>query len=246
MLAQVDTLRRVQPRVGTRKLHHALAAAGTVVGRDQLFTWLRTSGRLVKRTRRSTQTTYARHAYAVAPNHVKVQSVTAPRQVVVSDITYLRLERGAFAYLFLLTDLYARRIVGWHVSKDLSHHAALQALSVAQQTLGVTAGIVHHSDRGSQYCCHAYLRELAALHMIPSMTDADHCYQNAVAERVNGILKDEFDLDAVFPSLYAAQAAVTQSVHIYNTARMHWSLDLQTPQAVFDQADTRQRPALTV
>lgn len=236
MLDTVDALRRVQPRVGTRKLHEALTAAGVAVGRDHLFTVLRTTGRLVPRKRRATQTTYARHQYAVAENLVKTQTVSAPRQVVVSDITYLRLAHGAFAYLFLVTDLYARHIVGWHLRGDLSHHGALAALDAAQQTLGDCAGIVHHSDRGSQYCCHAYLRQLQTLRMLPSMTDGAHCYQNAVAERVNGILKDEFNLDASFPSMADARAAVAHAVHIYNTVRTHWSLALQTPHTVFHQA----------
>lgn len=236
MLAHVDDVRRTQPRVGTRKLQHSLASVGLPVGRDHLFTCLRQSGRLVRRKRRATQTTYSRHHYAVAPNHLKTMTVTGPGQVIVSDITYLRLERGAFAYLFLVTDLYSRRIVGWHVSRDLSHHAALQALDAAQHTVGPGTGVVHHSDRGSQYCCHDYLDALHALRMIPSMTDGAHCYQNAVAERVNGILKDEFDLDAVFPSVRAAQSAVAHAVHIYNTVRTHWSLKLQTPHAVFYQA----------
>jgi transposase InsO family protein len=190
----------------------------------------------VPRKRRGTQTTYARHHYAVAPNRLKTMTVTAPRQVVVSDITYLRLERGAFAYLFLVTDLYARHIVGWHLSRDLSHHAALQALAAARTTLGPVTGIVHHSDRGSQYCCHDYLRQLHALHMIPSMTDEQHCYQNAVAERVNGILKDEFDLDATFASITDAHHAVAHAITTYNTVRTHWSLALQTPHNVFYQA----------
>ena len=233
MLDRVDGLREAQPRVGTRKLHDALATAGVRVGRDQLFTWLRTSGRLVRRKRRATQTTYSRHHYAVAPNLLKSMTVTGPRQVVVSDITYLRLAHGGFAYLFLVTDLFSRHIVGWQLSRDLSHHAALQALDVAQQTLGACVGIVHHSDRGSQYCCHDYLQQLHAARMLPSMTDGAHCYQNAVAERVNGILKDEFDLDAVFPSFPAAQEAVASAIIRYNTVRTHWSLQLQTPYAVF-------------
>jgi putative transposase len=236
VLARVDALRHDQPRVGTRKLHVDLADAGVHVGRDQLFTWLRATGRLVRRKRRGTHTTYSRHGYAVAPNRLKDMAVTAPRQVLVSDITYLRLARGTFAYLFLVTDLSARNIVGWHVSPDLSHHAALVALDAAVQTLGDATGVVHHSDRGSQYCCHEYLAALSAHRMLPSMTDADHCYQNAVAERVNGILKDEFDLDAVFPSVSDARQAVARAVRIYNTVRRHWSLDLHTPDHVFHHA----------
>jgi transposase InsO family protein len=236
VLAHVDARRTAQPRVGTRKLHVDLAEAGLVVGRDQLFTWLRDTGRLVRRKRRGTHTTYSRHGYAVAPNRLPAMAVTAPRQVVVSDITYLRLERGAFAYLFLVTDLYARKIVGWHVSPDLSHHAALVALDAAVRTLGDVTGVVHHSDRGSQYCCHDYLAALHEYRMLSSMTDANHCYQNAVAERVNGILKDEFDLDAVFHSLADARQAVARAVRIYNTVRRHWSLALHTPDHVFQHA----------
>ena len=236
MLAEVAVHRAELPRLGTRKLQHALARTGVPVGRDALFTLLRTHGQLVVRKRRGTQTTYSQHGYAPAPNLLKTRTVTAPRQVVVSDITYLSLPRGTFAYLFLVTDLGARHIVGWHLSRDLSHHAALHALAMAQQTLGDCTGIVHHSDRGSQYCCHAYRAALHAAHMLPSMTDGNHCYQNAVAERVNGILKDEFDLDTVFPTFTVAQAAVASAIHRYNTIRPHGSLALHTPHTVCARA----------
>lgn len=228
--------RRGQPRVGTRKLQRHLADAGVAVGRDQLFTWLREAGALVQPKRRGTFTTYARHGYAVAPNRLKAATITAPGQAVVSDITYLRLARDRFAYLFLTTDVYSRHIVGWHVGRDLSHHSALQALHQTLTTLPTSEGVLHHSDRGSQYCCHEFLRALAAHRCLPSMTDANHCYQNAIAERVNGILKDEFHLDAVFPSVLAAQHAVAQAVHTYNTRRLHGSLQYRTPAQVFHQA----------
>ena len=236
MLTDVARCRTDQPRLGTRKLHHALAAQGVHVGRDHLFALLRAHGQLVPRKRPKTQTTYSQHGYAVAPNLLTGRPVTAPRQVVVSDITYLALARGTFAYLFLVTDLGARRIVGWHLSRDLSHHAALQALAMAQQTLGDCTGIVHHSDRGTQYCCHAYRAALHVAQMLPSMTDGAHCYQNAVAERVNGILKDEFDLDAIFACFTTAQATVASAIHRYNTIRPHYSLGLQTPHTVFTRA----------
>lgn len=233
MLATVDQVRATQPRVGTRKLQRHLADVGVRVGRDQLFADLRTSGRLVRRKRRHTRTTYARHAYVVAPNRVRGVPVTAPRHVLVSDLTYLCLASAAFAYLFLVTDRYARRIVGWHLSRDASHRAALQALTHAISTLGEVTGVVHHSDRGSQYCCHAYRDTLAQHHMLASMTDADHCYQNAVAERVNGILKDEFDLDAVFSTFADAQQAVARAIATYNHVRLHSSLQWRTPDSVF-------------
>ncbi len=233
MLADVAAERAVLPRLGTRKLHDALARRGVRVGRDHLFTLLRAAGELVPRKRRGTQTTYSQHGYAVAPNLLATMPITAPRQAVVSDITYLSLAGGTFAYLFLVTVRASRHIVGWHLSRDLSHYAALHALAMAQQVLGDCTGIVHHSDRGTQYCCHAYRAQLHATRMLPSMTDGAHCYQNAVAERVNGILKDEFDLDARFPTVTDAQAAVASAIHRYNTIRRHSSLDLNTPHAVF-------------
>lgn len=235
MLERVDAIRAYEPRVGTRKLKDRLEKTGLTVGRDTLFTLLREKGRLVKRKKRATQTTYSRHRYAVAPNRLKEIDVTAPRQVVVSDITYLRVGVREFVYLFLLTDLYSRKIVGWHVSRDLSHHAALIALDNAVQAMGDVTEMVHHSDRGCQYCCHEYLRYLSAAGMVPSMTDENHCYQNAVAERINGILKDEFNLDAVFISFAAAQQAVRTAVEVYNTKRTHWSLGLRTPECAYQE-----------
>jgi len=149
VLEQVDALRVKQPRVGTRKLHAQLTKAGRPIGRDRLFALLGATGRLVKRKPRYTRTTSSHHGYAVAPNRLKPTTVTAPRQVVVSDITYLRLTH-TFVYLFLVTDLYSRKIVGWHVSRDLSHHAAVIALQRAIGMLGEVRGVLHHSDRGSQ------------------------------------------------------------------------------------------------
>lgn len=236
MIERVDEIRKDEPRVGTRKLQDRLAGMGLEIGRDALFTLLRNKGRLVKRKKRSCKTTYSRHKYAVAPNLMKSMEVTASRQVVVSDITYVRVGFKGFAYLFLVSDLYSRRIVGWHLSRDLSNYSAQVALSKAATVLGDTTGVVHHSDRGCQYCCHEYLESLASAKMLPSMTDENHCYQNAVAERINGILKDEFNIDQVFSSFMEAQAAVSKAILVYNTKRTHWSLGLQTPEEVFLKA----------
>ena len=168
MLADVAIEREGLPRLGTRKLHDALARRGVRVGRDHLFTLLRAAGQLVARKRRGTQTTYSQHRYAVAPNLLATMTITAPRQAVVSDITYLALAGGTFAYLFLVTDLASRHIVGWHLSRDLAHHAALQALGMAQQTLGDCTGIVHHSDRGTQP---EFNRSLQQSHCVQIVSD---------------------------------------------------------------------------
>jgi putative transposase len=236
VIEAVRVIRDEQPRVGTRKLHVELKeSAAVTVGRDRLFGILREQDMLIKPKKSFTKTTYSGHDYVVAANLIKELSVTAPKQVLVGDCTYLRLQGGLFMYLFLLTDLSSRRIVGYHVSRDLSHHAALMALGMARETLGDTKGVIHHSDRGCQYCCHDYLDALREAGMVPSMTDENHCYQNAVAERVNGILKDEFNLDQVFPSVYAVKAIVKDAITVYNTKRRHLSLKMKTPEYVYNQ-----------
>jgi putative transposase len=226
-----------QPRVGTLKLKDLLyKKKKRFVGRDKLFTILRKRRMLVKPKKSYKKTTYSRHGYAVAPNRIKGLEVIRPRQVLVSDITYLRLSGGKFAYLFLVTDLYSRMIVGYHLSRDLSHYSALLALDNAVQKLGDVENIIHHSDRGCQYCCHQYLDYLAKHKMLSSMTDEAHCYQNAVAERVNGTLKVELELDQVFDSFTQLQHVTAKTIMVYNTKRTHWSLDLKTPMEVYEKA----------
>lgn len=240
VLKLVRSVREDQPRVGTRKLYDELkplfTKAGLGVGRDKLFSVLRGAHELVRPKKSYTKTTYSKHAYAVAPNRIKELEVKAPGEVLVSDITYLRLEKGRFAYLFLVTDLFSRKVLGYHVTRDLSHHSACIALENAARELKNLVGVIHHSDRGCQYCCHEFLRHLEAHKMLSSMTDDDHCYQNAVAERVNGILKDEFNLDTVFKSFDVLKAAVDKAIHVYNTKRLHFSLGLQTPDEVYAKA----------
>jgi putative transposase len=236
-MKQVAAIRQDEPRVGTRKLVHRLRHRHElVVGRDRLFTLLRAARQLVKPKKRFDKTTYSHHGYAVAPNRIKALTIDKPHQVVVCDCTYLRLAGRQFAYLFLVTDAYTRRIVGYHVSRDLSHYSAVIALSRAVAWMQAGPGVIHHSDRGCQYCCHEYLAVLQSHGLVSSMTDADHCYQNALAERINGILKDEFHLNAEFSSMHHVQTAVTRAVEVYNTKRTHWSLGLRTPQEMYDQA----------
>lgn len=209
-----------------------LAKQGVEVGRDQFFKILRKNGLLVRKRKKCPKTTYSRHQYAVQPNRLKEMKVMVPKQALVADATYIRLSRG-FCYLFLLTDVYSRKIVGYHLSRTLEHMGALKALEMAERSLGSLEGVVHHSDRGVQYCCHEFLRALHSKKMLSSMTDADHCAQNALAERMNGILKDEFYLDAHFMSYEQAQRAVANAVVLYNCERPHLSLDMKTPDEVY-------------
>lgn len=205
------------------------------IGRDSLFKLLRNEGMLVRRKRKSARTTYSKHSYVVAPNRIKELAVKKPLEVLVGDITYLRMEGNNYAYLYLLTDLFSRLIVGYHVSRDLTHYSALIALGKAVETVGENAvrNAIHHTDRGCQYCCREYLNALAQYGLVPSMTDENHCYQNAIAERVNGILKDELDLDMEFPNFGLLKKAVDDAVYVYNEERTHWSLHLKTPYQVF-------------
>ena len=239
VLKLVDSVRKEQPRLGTRKLYHSLKPQlrriQTGIGRDKLFEILRTEGLLVKPKRRFQKTTYSRHHYAVAPNLVKNRQIKAANEVVVCDCTYLRVNAG-FAYLFLVADAYSRKILGWHLSRDLGHRSALAALDMALKSIGDTAGVIHHSDRGVQYCCHEYLAWLSQAGVIPSMTDESHCYQNAIAERLNGILKDEFNLDAAFQTFDSAREATEAAIRIYNNKRTHWSLNLRTPSEAYAYA----------
>ncbi len=205
------------------------------IGRDRFFTLLKGENLLIRRRRKARRTTYSNHDYAIAPNRIKDLQVTRKDQVLVADITYIPVKNG-HAYLFLVSDLYSRKIMGWSLRKDLKHEGALRALNSAIELIGDTSAIIHHSDRGCQYCCHEFIRALKENKMLPSMTDDNHCYQNAVAERINGIIKDEFYLDIPFPDFFTAHRAVSQAINTYNSIRLHYSLALNTPDFVYNRA----------
>lgn len=238
VLAKVKEIRGNQPRVGTRKLLAHMQKKRIKIGRDNLFRLLKNEGMLVQRKKKATRTTYSNHSYVVAPNRIKELAVTRPLEVMVGDITYLRIDGDKFAYLYLLTDMFSRRIVGYHVSRDLTHYSALMALHKAVEIVGEgqIKGAIHHTDRGCQYCCHEYLKVLDKYGIVSSMTDGNHCYQNSIAERLNGILKDELALDIVFSNFAYLKKTVDNAVLVYNGERTHWSLHLKTPDQVFQYA----------
>ncbi|BDX37794.1 integrase [Tenuifilaceae bacterium CYCD] len=236
VLDLVKAERVEQPRVGTRKLNKALRGelenAGLKVGRDKLFCILREHGMLVKRKKASCRTTNSYHRFHRYKNLVKDMVVTAPNQVWVSDITYIRTVRG-FCYLALITDMYSRKIVGYDLSDTLELSGCLGAFKRAQKAARPAAGLVHHSDRGIQYCSNQYVEELSKHGVALSMTEENHCYENAMAERVNGILKEEFYLDQCFFSTEHARVAAKNAINIYNSKRLHVSLGYKTPDFVF-------------
>jgi len=228
--------RKDQPRVGVRKLYEALhnlfELEGLKVGRDKLFDILREHEMLIRRKKSSCKTTDSYHRFHKYKNLVKDMVVTAPNQVWVADITYIRTING-FCYLALITDMYSRKIVGFDISDTLELTGCLGAFKRAQKAARPAAGLVHHSDRGIQYCSNQYVEELKKHRVLISMTEENHCYENALAERVNGILKDEFYLDQCFFSTQHARLAAINAIKIYNSKRLHLSLGYKTPDSVF-------------
>jgi transposase InsO family protein len=232
----VHAERRVQPRLGTRKLRvvlqGALAKAGVQLGRDRFFAVLRQAGLLLAPLPREYPvTTDSYHCLPVFANLVKDREVGQPNEVWVSDLTYLRTAEG-FLYLALVTDKFSRKIVGYHCGDTLEAVGCVRALGMALKDLPAWAHPIHHSDQGSQYCCHEYVNELAVRGLTISMTERDHCAENALAERLNGILKSEYGLGENIKTKRQARQLVAQGVRLYNDRRPHTALDYRTPAAV--------------
>ncbi len=235
----VQAERAIQPRLGGLKLHKLLgedlAREGIRLGRDLFFEVLRNQGLLLEPLPKAPRTTNSRHSLPVFTNLVKDMEVTGPNQAWVSDITYIRTCED-FVYLSLITDKYSRKIVGYHLGRTLEAQDALKALQMALEGLPEGAKPIHHSDRGCQYCCHDYVKELQDRGMPISMTEEDHCAENAMAERVNGILKQEYFLKHEFRNMAQAGKAVEEAICLYNTRRPHRSLNLKIPEQVHGMA----------
>lgn len=239
VLQMVCQVRTRQPNIGVRKLHHLLTPEfeklGVQLGRDGLFDLLRDHGLLIASPKRGHRTTCANHRFYQYPNRIMGVVVDRIHQVFVADITYLQTLDG-FVYLALMTDLFSRKIVGFDVSDSLSVEGAIRACKMAIKPVRPLDTLIHHSDRGIQYCCHAYTQLLHSHGIQLSMTQNGDVYQNAVAERVNGILKIDFFLNRTFRSIHQAIGTVRQCVTIYNTERPHLSLGYQTPQTVYQKS----------
>lgn len=229
--------RQLQPRIGGRKLglmlRPALAKAGITLGRDRLFAALRERGLLVPpRPRSWPQTTRYNPSLPVFGNRLKDLAVERANQVWVSDLTYVGTDEG-FLYLSLITDHCSRKIVGWHVHDTLETTGPLKALERALARLAPGVKPIHHSDRGCQYGSHEYIQALTARGLSVSMTEENHCAENALAERVNGILKQEYGIGDRFKTKALARQAIPESVHLYNTRRPHSAIHYQVPEQVY-------------
>lgn len=234
VLGMVKELRAEIPLIGTRKLIFNLLPImkdhGIKMGRDQLFDLLRFHGLLIRRRKRMVKTTDSHHWLKKYPNLIKDVTVTSPEQVWVSDITYIR-TLGGFSYLSLITDAYSRKIVGYALNETLEAIGCIEALNMAKGERKRMSPfiLIHHSDRGIQYCSSAYVDMLLEDDIAISMTQSGSPYENALAERINGIIKNEFFPKKIYQNHKEAKKAIAKIISIYNGKRPHSSLDFLTP-----------------
>ena len=240
ILSLVKEKRRLWKKGSGRNLHASLQGEfkkhNIKVGRDKFFEILRGNGLLVKKKQRRTRTTFSYHHFHKYPNLIKELTVERVNQVIVTDITYLYLrDSDSFAYLFLVTDLFSRKILGFKVSYNLSAKSAVEALVMAVNNMNEIDDTIHHSDRGIQYCSHEYTGLLKKYGIRISMTENSDPLENAVAERINKTVKEEFteEKQISFSNLREAKIMISQIVKFYNDERPHRSLEMFTPSMAY-------------
>ncbi|SMP37551.1 Transposase InsO and inactivated derivatives [Flavobacterium hercynium] len=226
------SVRQKLPKTGGKKLYHMLKddfkKDKIKIGRDKLFDFLRDEYLLVPKVRRYYKTTNSRHWMRKYPNLIKEIDISRPEQIWVADITYLR-TRDKTYYLHLITDAYSKKIVGYNLSDNLMASSTLQALKMAVINRKYNNNLIHHSDRGLQYCSKEYTQFLSKNKILISMTQNYDPYENAIAERVNGILKEEFGLFEIFKDFDNLKKQVEESILFYNQIRVHLSINMLTP-----------------
>ena len=237
VVALVEAIRMRMPRIGTRKLYHLLydELRELGVGRDRLFDILKANHLHIVPKRQYHITTDSHHRFRKHKNLIDGLEIKRPEQVWVSDITYIGSRENPM-YLALVTDAYSKKIAGANVSSSLNASGAIAALKEAIKNRKYPDNrIIHHSDRGLQYCCDEYQKLLNKHRLVCSMTESYDPYQNAIAERVNGILKNEFILGIKIQDLNLMKKLVDQSIEIYNNERPHWSCWMNTPATMHNQ-----------
>lgn len=225
--------------MGGRKLYAVLRATmeqqGLSMGRDAFFDLLRENGLLIRKKRRKTITTWSKHPYRKYRNLIKDFIPTAPNQLWVSDITYLKTE-SCFLYLSMITDAYSRKIIGYDLADNLESVNALYALQMAIESTGALPNpLIHHSDRGIQYCSHEYVNLLRHHHIQISMTENGDPLENAIAERINGIIKNEYLLHQTIQNKQHAIQLVEQAINLYNHERPHLSCNMLPPEQIHQE-----------
>ena len=232
LLQMVLKERKLMPKLGARKLLVRLEPhipADLLPGRDKFFDFLREHQLLVGKKRKRVRTTFSNHWMHKYPNLINDFTTTHINQLWVSDITYIATAQG-FLYLNLISDAYSREIIGWTIGETLEAMYTVSALEMALKRLPKQTGeLIHHSDRGVQYCCSDYVKKLSKHNVRISMTENGDPRENAIAERVNGILKDEWLNMIQLMSLDDAKRQLKRIIMIYNCHRPHSSLDMKTP-----------------
>ncbi len=224
--------RYVMPKIGGKKLYSMikgdLEELQIKLGRDKFFEILRENGMMKKRRKSRKRTTNSNHSFRKYPNLIKKLKINGKLQVLVSDITYIAV--GAkYGYLNLITDAYTKKIVGYYLSESLEASGSVIALKMALKQIGGAKELIHHSDRGIQYCSKEYVEILKKQNIRISMTESGSPYDNAIAERVNGILKQEFMLGKNCATIEEARKQVAEAIAIYNEIRPHLSCGMLTP-----------------
>ena len=233
ILKLVRKIRETHPRIGTRKLHQMLQPLliehEIKIGRDGLFNLLANNHLLIRRRKRKVYTTQSQHWLRKYPNLIKGIRIRGVNQLWVSDITYVR-KRNGFLYLSLITDAYSRKVVGYHIAESLQAANTLEALKMALRLNNKPLyNLIHHSDRGIQYCSYDYTNLLKTHHIRVSMTESGDPLENALAERMNGIIKNEYLFNKNIRNVNHARVLLTQAVDAYNNERPHSSIKMQTP-----------------
>ena len=207
------------------------------IGRDRFFDLLRENGLLMKNKKRKTNTTFSYHHFHKYPNLIKDVVPFKSGGIIVSDITYIWIEEiENFAYLFLITDVYSRKIIGFCVSDSLKAESAIKALKKALKQIDEPNGCIHHSDRGIQYCCYDYTGILRKNNILISMTENGDPLENAIAERVNRTIKEEFTTEKTlrFKTYKQAKNEIPKYIKFYNEERPHRSIDMHTPAQAYN------------
>ena len=243
LLTQVATIRENHKRMGTRKLYEKLQPFmiehQIKMGRDALFNLLSSNHMFVRKRTRRIQTTQSHHWLRKYTNLIHGFVPTAPNQLWVSDITYWKIN-GKYVYISFITDAFSRKVVGFHVAQTLETVETIQAFRMALSGLFKRPeshpNLIHHSDRGVQYCSHDYVKLLQDYDIQISMTENGDPLENAIAERLNGIIKDEYLNDSAVKSIDDARIMLSRSVHLYNEDRPHMSIGNQYPSQVHKQS----------
>jgi transposase InsO family protein len=238
IIQQVKAIRKNHRVMGGRKLYDLLrpfiAEHRIKIGRDALFRILSSNGLLVRKRKSRVRTTNSYHWMRMYPNIIKGVVLTAPNQLWVSDITYWKITTDQHLYISFITDAYSHQIVGYHVAESLATIETIQALNMALSTLKNTTelNLIHHSDRGLQYCSNSYVSLLKKRNIQISMTESGDPLDNAIAERINGIIKEEYLLNHVVKNLKQAKQLLKSVINLYNNERPHMSIGNLTPNTI--------------